>query len=223
MKPAEIARLIARRHFSKDSELHWVPRDHGSPSGYSDSTTFAPVDRSLGRMEWSVIDPMKVRVSKGASHFYTGCEYFWSRTGSHVWCESQFERDELMWLDFGGQVRRVWSQPFGVVFGVRSPLAGHWHVPDFLLQMVDVSYTLRDVKPRERIDDYAQLMFDETARVSANLGCLIRCSPDTVSTLLASSSGCRPRAMTAADLQLTSRTRSSTRQLRAEHAWNCAS
>lgn len=170
MKPAEIARLIARRHFSKDSELHWVPRDHGSPSGYSDSTTFAPVDRSLGRMEWSVIDPMKVRVSKGASHFYTGCEYFWSRTGSHVWCESQFERDELMWLDFGGQVRRVWSQPFGVVFGVRSPLAGHWHVPDFLLQMVDVSYTLRDVKPRERIDDYAQLMFDETARVSANLG-----------------------------------------------------
>ncbi|PYD02224.1 hypothetical protein B4U78_000630 [Microbacterium esteraromaticum] len=127
MKPVEIARLIARRRFSKDSELHWVPRDHSSPTGYADGTTFALVDRSVGRLDWSVIDPMKVRVSKGASHFFTASEYFWSRTRTHVWCESQFERDELMWLDFGGQVQRVWSQPFGVVFGMRSPLAGHWH------------------------------------------------------------------------------------------------
>ncbi|MFJ4998476.1 TnsA-like heteromeric transposase endonuclease subunit [Microbacterium sp. NPDC088619] len=170
MKPAEIARLIASRRFSKDSELHWVPRDHGSATGYADSTSFAPVDRSLGRLDWSVIDPMKVRVSKGASHFFTGSEYFWSRTRSHVWCESQFERDELMWLDFGGQVERVWSQPFGLVFGVRSPMAGHWHVPDFLLQMSDGSYAVRDVKPKERIDEHAQLQFDETARVSTTLG-----------------------------------------------------
>ncbi|MEJ1089765.1 TnsA-like heteromeric transposase endonuclease subunit [Microbacterium sp. Mu-80] len=170
MKPVEIARLIARRRFSKDSELHWVPRDHSSPTGYADGTTFALVDRSVGRLDWSVIDPMKVRVSKGASHFFTGSEYFWSRTRTHVWCESQFERDELMWLDFGGQVQKVWSQPFGVVFGMRSPLAGHWHVPDFLLQLSDGSYALRDVKPLDRIDDYAQLQFDETARVSAALG-----------------------------------------------------
>ncbi|AQY00310.1 hypothetical protein B2G67_01570 [Microbacterium foliorum] len=170
MKPAEIARLIARRRFSKGSELHWVPRDHRSASGYADSVSFAPVNRSLGRLDWSVIDPMKVRVSKGASHFFTGSEYFWSRTRSHVWCESQFERDELMWLDFGGQVAKVWSQPFGVVFGVRSPMAGHWHVPDFLLQMSDDSYAVRDVRPKERIDKSAQLQFDETAVVSATLG-----------------------------------------------------
>lgn len=76
VKTVEIAPLIARRRFSKDSELHWALRDHSSPTGYADGTTFAPVDRSVGRLDWSVIDPMKVRVSKGASHFLTGSEYF---------------------------------------------------------------------------------------------------------------------------------------------------
>ena len=104
-----------------------------------------------------------------------------------------------MWLDFGGQVAKVWSQPFGVVFGVRSPMAGHWHVPDFLLQMSDDSYAVRDVRPKERIDKSAQLQFDETAVVSATLGwhyqVLFRpqhpCDP-------AWSNGCRRRVMTVA-------------------------
>jgi hypothetical protein len=43
-------------------------------------------------------------------------------------------------------------------------------VPDFLLQMSDGSYAVRDVRPEELIDEYAQLQFDETARVSATLG-----------------------------------------------------
>lgn len=96
--------------------------------------------------------------------------YFWQRTRSHVWCESQEERWEVLWLDYGAQVERLWAQPMAIAFGHGTRLAGHWHVPDLLAQFIDGSYGLFDVRPAERVNDDARMQFDETARVCEELG-----------------------------------------------------
>jgi hypothetical protein len=40
----------------------------------------------------------------------------------------------VLWLDYGGQVERLWAQPMAIAFGHESRLSGHWHVPDLLAQ-----------------------------------------------------------------------------------------
>lgn len=169
MRPADVAVRIAVRHRSPHDELHWVPRAGGRASSRSASRT-AAVDRGLGCRDWAEVDPAPVRTSKGVRHHFTGALYYWQRTRSHVWCESQAERWEVLWLDYGGQVERLWSQPFAVAFGHASPLSGHWHVPDFLARFTDGSYGLFDVRPADRIDDRADAQFAETARVCGRLG-----------------------------------------------------
>jgi len=51
--------------------------------------------------------------------------YYWQRTGSRVWCESQVERWEVLWLDYSGQVERLWSQPLALTFG-RGDACSTW-------------------------------------------------------------------------------------------------
>lgn len=142
----------------------------GKESARRQGHEWAVASRSLGDRDWATIDPARVRSSAGVRHRFTPAMYFWQRTNSHVWCESQEERWEVLWLDYGGQVERLWSQPFAISFGRRSPLSGYAHFPDFLGQFTDGSYGLFDERPEVLIDERARLQFSETAAVSDLLG-----------------------------------------------------
>ena len=76
----------------------------------------------------------------------------------------------MPWLDYGGQVDKLWSQPMAIAFGLEPRAAGSWHVPDFLAQFTDGSYGLFDIRPAELIDKRARLVFDETENVCNVLG-----------------------------------------------------
>jgi hypothetical protein len=168
MRPVDIAKQITARRRSAGTEIHWVPRandDHAAGHQH-----YAAAGRDLGERDWAAIDPMQVRTSKGVPHYFTGALYFWQRSRSHVWCESQEERWEVLWLDYGGLVDRLWSQPMAIAFGHGSRLSGHWHVPDLLAQFTDGSYGLLDVRPAELVDERARLQFDETAGTAARVG-----------------------------------------------------
>ncbi|MFT4228969.1 MAG: hypothetical protein QM602_01620 [Microbacterium sp.] len=152
MQPVDVAKRIAARRRSPYTEVHRVPRtDERAVSDSLDRQAYAVARRELGERDWAAIDPMLVRISKGVRHRFTSAMYFWQRTRSHVWCESQEERWEVLWLDYGAQVERLWAQPLAVAFGHGSPLAGHWHIPDLLAQFTDGSYGLFDVRPAERM------------------------------------------------------------------------
>lgn len=171
MQPVDAAKQLAARRRSPHTEAHWVPRSGEHASGGSRvHQEYAAVSRDLGEQDWAAIDPMRVRTSKGVRHHFTNAMYFWQRTRSHVWCESQEERWEVLWLDYGGQVERLWAQPMAIAFGHGTRLAGYWHTPDLLAQFTDGSYGLFDVRPAARVDDGARLQFDETAKVCDALG-----------------------------------------------------
>lgn len=171
MRPVDIAKQLTARRRSPYTEVHWVPRSAEQASGRSSvRQEHAIVRRDVGTRDWSAIDPMRVRMSKGVRHQFTNSMYFWQRTRSHVWCESQEERWEVLWLDYGAQVERLWAQPMAIAFGHGTRLTGHWHVPDLLAQFIDGSYGLFDVRPAERVYDSARIQFDETARVCEELG-----------------------------------------------------
>src|SRR5690606_20124026 len=110
MRPVDEAKPINPRRRTSSTELHWIPRtDNGrTTAGLHE---WAVVDRELGDRDWASIDPMRVRKSKGIRHQFTPAMYYWQRTRSHVWCESQQERWEVLWLDYGGQVELLWAQP----------------------------------------------------------------------------------------------------------------
>jgi hypothetical protein len=96
--------------------------------------------------------------------------YAWQRHGpEYVWCESQFEKDRLMWLDWEGEVRRLWAQPFAIVFPP-SKDGLSWHVPDFLGQFNDGTLHLYDVKPERQRDQTAEAQFIRTAEICHELG-----------------------------------------------------
>ncbi|RUQ06272.1 TnsA-like heteromeric transposase endonuclease subunit [Microbacterium sp. HSID17254] len=217
MRPVDEAKPITPRRRTSSTELHWIPRtDNGrTTAGLQE---WAVVDRELGHRDWAGIDPMRVRKSKGVRHRFTPAMYYWQRTGSHVWCESQLERWEVLWLDYSGQVERLWSQPLAVAFGHGTRLSGDSHIPDLLALFTDGSFGLFDVRPAARIDEHARVQFDETAticgalgwrykvltghdnRATANLDCLSasrhdRCrpAPATESRILELAAGGRPR------------------------------
>lgn len=68
-------------------------------------------------------------------------------TGSLVGYESLLERDRLWLADFDPSVRWVASQPFWL--SGRDGSRIRRHVPDFLFEMSDGSYTVVDVKPKD--------------------------------------------------------------------------
>ena len=171
MRPVDSAKQITMRRRSPFTEVHWVPRSMEHPSRRSTvRQEYAIARRDVGDLDWASIDPMRVRTSKGVRHRFTNSMYFWQRTRSHVWCESQEERWAVLWLDYGGQVERLWAQPLAIAFGHGSRLAGYSHVPDFLAQLIDGSYGLLDVRPQEQLKIETRLQFDETAMVCETLG-----------------------------------------------------
>lgn len=171
MRPVDVAKQVTARRRSPYTEVHWVPRSIERTSGSSRGRQeYTIVARAVGERDWESIDPMRVRTSKGVRHQFTNSMYFWQRTRSHVWCESQEERWEVLWLDHGAQVERLWAQPMAIAFGYGSRAAGHWHVPDFLAQFTDGTYGLFDVRPAQRVKVETRLQFDETAKVCETLG-----------------------------------------------------
>lgn len=151
MRPVDEAKPINPRRRTSSTELHWIPRAGSSPTT-AGLHEWAVVDRDLGDRDWASIDPTRVRKSKGVvRHQFTPAMYYWQRTRSHVWCESQQERWEVLWLDYGGQVELLWAQPLAIAFGHGSRLLGESHVPDFLAQFTDGSLGLLDVRPAELV------------------------------------------------------------------------
>lgn len=151
--------------------MQWVPHDDGFELRTAISREeFAVADAELGEMDWASIDPQPVRKSGGVRHGFTPAAYYWQRSGEHIWCESQQERWELLWLDYSAQLDLVWSQPMIINFGFDSKLAGDSHVPDFFALTTDGDYSLWDVRPLAQVTEHARLQFDETARVCRRMG-----------------------------------------------------
>ncbi len=161
--------IVPRRRTSS-TELHWISRAGDSVSGELGPHDWAVVGRELGDRDWATTDPLPVRKSKGVRNLFTPSLYFWQPTGTHVWCESQEERWEVLWLEFSGQVERLWAQPVAITFGHGSRLSGSWHVPDLLALFTDGSYGLLDVRYAVGVDDHARVQFAETAAVCDALG-----------------------------------------------------
>lgn len=110
-------------------------------------------------IQWTIV-PLLARVP---------IVYYWQRTASHVWCESQNEKTELMWLDFLGRVERVWAQPFAIAWGVEHrPRV--YHVPDFLGMEPSGRLILFDVRSADQIEEKDLAQFEATAVVSDRLG-----------------------------------------------------
>lgn len=91
--------------------------------------------------------------------------YWFASSGQHVWHESLFEATALLWLDFGGDVRSIASQPMKFVFG-----SGAEHFPDFFALLRSGEQVLIDVRPRKLITKAVQAQFDSTADVCAAVG-----------------------------------------------------
>lgn len=163
-----IHELVSSMTRTGTSELHWVPRS--AAAGKSRRELVCVVSPQLGAADWSRLDPGPVRVSKGVPRGSIPALYAWQRHGpEYVWCESQEEKDQLMWLDWEGEVQRLWPQPFAIVFPASVP-RNDWHVPDFLGLLSDGSLKLFDVRPRERISEHVASQFALTAQVCAVLG-----------------------------------------------------
>ena len=161
--------IVPRRRTSS-TELHWISRAVGSAPEKSERHDWAVIDRDLGDRDWTTIDPLPLRKSKGLRFRFTPSLYFWQPTETHVWCESQEERWEVLWLEYSGQVERLWAQPVAITFGHGSRLSGYSHFPDLLALFADGSYGLLDVRPAERVDDAARIQFGETAAACGVLG-----------------------------------------------------
>jgi len=172
IKPVDVHSQVSVIPHSPYTELHWVPRRTARARGGREARQdFAVVSARLGSRDWQSIDPVPVRVHAGVTRGRaTPALYYWQRTAAHIWCESQTEKEEVMWLDFTGEVERLWSQPFAITFGEDVRGAGAWHVPDFLGVQPNGRLKLYDVRPAERIDDKARKKFDATRRVCELLG-----------------------------------------------------
>lgn len=131
--------IVPRRRTSS-TELHWISRTDDNAHQMSERHDWAVIDRDLGDRDWTTIDPLPLRKSKGVRFRFTPGLYFWQPTGTHVWCESQEERWEVLWLEYSGQVERLWAQPVAITFGHGSRLSGHSHFPDLLALFADGSW-----------------------------------------------------------------------------------
>lgn len=132
--------IVPRRRTSS-TELNWISRPddnaHHKPGGHE----YAVIGRDLGDRDWAAIDPLPLRKSKGLRFRFTPSLYFWQPTGTHVWCESQEERWEVLWLEFSGQVERLWAQPNNKDRAVRMHIDTEDESGDVTVALTDVTVT----------------------------------------------------------------------------------
>lgn len=168
-RPFSIPELVSPASQSGRIELHLIPRPPEGGGGPLRRLT-GIVGPDLGAIDWQKIDPLPVRASKGVPRASIPAQYAWQRHGpEHVWCESQYEKNQVMWLDWQGEVQRLWPQPFAIVWPA-STVGLRWHVPDFLGLSYDGRAKVFDARPAERMNDRVKLQFAMTAEVCAELG-----------------------------------------------------
>lgn len=163
-QPIRAGERVTTRCYSPKVELHWAP-------SATEAEEWAIVSPRVGALDWLGIDPLAARLSKGVKGASIPALYNWQRaaTPEWVWCESQAEKTEAMWLDFEGEYTKLWPQPFVICFppDVKGVTA---HTPDFLATRGDGRLCLFDVRPEELIDDRARRQFELTAEVCDTLG-----------------------------------------------------
>lgn len=168
-RPFSIPELVSAVSQSGQTELHLIPRPPEGSRGPLQKLR-GIVSPDLGAMDWQKLDPMRVRASKGVPRASIPAQYAWQRHGpQYVWCESQYEKDQVMWLDWQGEVQRLWSQPFAIVWPA-STVGLRLHVPDFLGLLHDGRVKVFDARPAERMNDRVKRQFAMTAEVCAELG-----------------------------------------------------
>ena len=163
-QPVTAGERVTTRCYSPNVELHWAP-------SATETEDWAVVSPRLGARDWGVIDPLPARLSKGVKGGSTPAIYNWQRgaRSAWVWCESQVEKTEVMWLDFEGEYAKLWPQPFVLCFPLAVPDAA-WHTPDLLGLGVDGRLCVMDVRPAELIDEHTARVFELTAEVCDTLG-----------------------------------------------------
>lgn len=161
MRPVNIGERVTTKSFSGATELHWSVAKH---------EVWTPAKAGAAAYSWFDVDLDMVRAPNRppGSRAIAGL-YYWDRTGNYHWFESQAEKDMLMWLDFGGDVRDVRSQPFTVVFSATETPLG-WHTPDFMLLHVNGEISVVDVRPVDLTDEKAEKTFIATRTVLDRVG-----------------------------------------------------
>ena len=110
---------------------------------------------NLGKVDGAEVvrgEPVRSLPTYRGQRNYPGL--LWTATTlSLVGYESLLERDRLWLADFDPAVRWIASQPFWVS-GLDGS-ANRRHVPDFMLESVDRTYTVVDVKPQALVDEPA--------------------------------------------------------------------
>jgi hypothetical protein len=105
-----------------------------------------PVATTLGEVDpMRVVRglPVRIPVSRAGQRNYSG--WYWSSTiQRHLVYESLLERDRLLLADFCPTVRQIAAQPFWVRGYDGSRFRRH--VPDIMLEHLDGSFTVVDVK-----------------------------------------------------------------------------
>jgi hypothetical protein len=107
------------------------------------STREMPLAELTATLVLSAVPWRAIRSHRGQQHL-PGL-YWSSTTGGHVVYESRLELARLLLADFDREVVGIAAQPFLV----RE--AGRRHVPDFLLNRVDGSVLVVNVKPADRL------------------------------------------------------------------------
>lgn len=112
--------------------------------------------------------PVRLPGSRRGQRHYPGLFWF-STSGETVIYESLLERDRLWLADFDRDVTAIASQP--VHLSGRDGSTARQHVPDFLMEHADGSFTLVDVKAESRLGDPKVVaQFNWTGRMCAELG-----------------------------------------------------
>lgn len=141
---------------SKPTTLSWLDKtgaEHtaiAGPSRLSDALYFA--------------SPYRKAHQYPKRRHYTG-EHWFSNTGTHVWYESLFERQAMLWLDFSHTIVAISSQPMQMLLG-----NGTKHVPDLIALHSSHRQVVYDIKPPELVTADAREQFKETARVCQAVG-----------------------------------------------------
>ncbi len=125
----------------------------------------------LGKVDAAAVvrgGPVRPFPSYRGQRNYPG--WLWTATTrSLVGYESLLERDRLWLADFDPTVRWIASQPFWL--SGRDGSTSRRHVPDFLLEHVDGTYTVVDVKPEDLLTTpEVAAVLDWTARLCSAKG-----------------------------------------------------
>lgn len=94
--------------------------------------------------------------------------YWFSRSHSRVNFESLFEKSALRVLDFSGDIVRVSSNPFWLLWP--KGVGPKRHAPDFFARRTNGSVLVVDVKPESRINDNDRTQHCLTREVCLQLG-----------------------------------------------------